>query len=406
MPAYIYRAYSEAGDLKTGELDAANAEAAERALGGQGLIPLAISQKGGGGNGNWWEIELSPGGGISLQDLAGFTRECATLVEAELPVDQVLRVVAGQASSARLRKPCEAVLSSVMNGASLSEALKEHPKVFPPFYTGIVQAGEAAGHLKHVFTELADYLERRVRTAARIKSALVYPAVLGLVAILAIGVIIAVLVPNLVPLFEDTGADLPASLALIVGVRDGVIAYWPLVLVGLTMIAVGGIGVIRSDGFRTWMHRWSLQAPLVGALTQKRESARLGRMLGTLLRAGVTLLPAIQHVQAATGNTAVAAMLGDAAEELRQGGSLNLAIQRAGLLPALVPQLISVGEETGRLDQMLLHMAGIFEQQAETQVERMMTLLTPMLTLLIGLGVGSLIITVMNAILSVNELAL
>ncbi|MEM7426933.1 MAG: type II secretion system F family protein [Pseudomonadota bacterium] len=406
MPVFVYRAYSESGDLKTGELDAPSAEAAERLLDGQGLIPLAVSQRGKGSGENWWDIELTSGGGISQQDLARFTRECATLVEAELPIDQVLRVVAGQAPGAKLRKVCDAVLSSVMNGASLSDALKEYPKIFPAFYTGIVQAGEAAGHLKHVFTELADYLERRVRTAARIKSALVYPAVLGLVAMVAIGVIIAVLVPNLVPLFEDTGAELPASLALIVGIRDAVVEYWPLVLIGLGLLAVGAIAVVRSEGFRTWAHRWSLRAPLIGPLTQKRESARLGRMLGTLLRAGVTLLPAIQHVRTATGNSAVAGMLEGAAEELRQGGSLHAAIRNAKLLPDLVPQLISVGEETGRLDHMLLHMAGIFEQQAETQVERMMTLLTPLLTLLIGLGVGSLIITVMNAILSVNELAL
>jgi general secretion pathway protein F len=298
------------------------------------------------------------------------------------------------------------LLEAVLDGAHLSDAMARHPEAFQDDYVNMARVGEASGNMARVFGELADLLERRLDLAGRLTSALVYPSVLIVMALASIIVVMGVLVPNLAPMFAESGRSMPTMVALIVRMRE----TWPLIVTVALVMGMGAFGIgttmLRSNQMRRAADRILLELPLAGTLSGEQNFARFSRTLGSLLRTGVPMLPALASARSAVRNRHIGSSLEASLETIRDGQSLGRALLGRPGIPRVALRMIMVGEETGKLDEMLLRTAFVLEQQSQRRIERLMTLLTPALTIAIAGLVGGLMLTVMNAILSVNELAL
>jgi general secretion pathway protein F len=411
MSRYRFRAYDKQGVLKDGEIEARSREAALDVLHQRGQFPLDLVADDAGPSStksqNWWEREITFGdGSLPQSGLALFTRELATLVKADLPLDESLRIVGLQPLiPRRIRTATMGILDSVREGASLSGALAARGSEFPEYYWRLIQAGEASGSLGDVLDDLSEFLERSSEVRSQVGSALLYPAVLLVAAAGAIAVILTVLLPTVVPLFKDAGAKLPTTLQFLVDAQLFVANNWVAVLAALAALAVGCLLAVRNPGLRLAFHRALLRIPLVGGLITNRETARFARTLATMTRSGVPMLEAVRISSSVMQNQAFSTAVAGAGQALQEGGSLSAPLLKSGLFSELSMRLIAVGEQTGQLEPMLMRVAQVYEATLQRQLARFMSLLTPVLTLLIGGLVGGLILSVMSAILKINELA-
>lgn len=407
MPNFRYKAYTAAGDVTEGDIEASSSAAAVEALHRRGLVPFATGEAGArSSDESIWNRELFGSGGLGRQALAAFTRELATLIGARLPLDEALRIAATQTRNKKLRKLANALLARILDGDALSQALAAEGETFPAHYVSVVRAGEISGTLEETFAQLADHLERQAEVRAKIQSALIYPFILLAMAVVAFAVIVAVLIPQLAPLFEGTGRTPPFAIRLFEDMSRSLEANW-MIWTGGAVAAAGALAAaLRDARVIHVLHRIKLKAPVFGATASGFEAALFARTLGALLKGGVSLLPALEIVETVSKNRAVRDALGRVVRDVREGAPLHRPLRDVGVYPDFAVRLVEIGEKAGRLDEMLLHAARIFETQVQRQVDRLMSLLTPMLTLAIGLGVGGLMMSVMNAILSVNDLAL
>lgn len=404
MTMFRYRAYGARGELAEGSIEAGSQDAASDLLWAQGLTPFDMRSADGFGK-PWWKRDLFVRGGANHADLASFTREFATLNAAEIPLDDALRIVAEQQASPAMQAIATELLAEVLNGGTLSDAMQKHSRIFPADYLSVVRAGEIGGTLAQVFEELADLLDRRMEIRARTQSSLIYPAVLVVLTLVSLAIIVGGLIPSIAPVFAESGKPMPTSIGVLVALQTRwveISALVILVIVGTTMSAAFAL---RRPDVRLAFDRFKLRVPSLGPLVLHHETARFARTLGTLLKAGVPLLQAASSARGVVGNSHLAAGLDRAIESIREGAALHHALKGEADLPALALRMISVGEEGGKLDRMLLRVAAMFEQQAQRSVERFMTMLTPLLTVVIAALIGGLIMTVMNAILSINDLA-
>ena len=407
MPRFAFKAFDDSGALAAGEVAAANRESALEVLARRGQIPFDLTEAIAESSLPWWQREVFGTGRLSSQNLAVFTRELASLVKAELPIDEALRIVAVQPMlPARLRRITNATLERVLEGEALSDAFTAQGNAFPEFYARLVESGEMTGSLSDVLDDLAKVLERTAETRSRVGSALVYPAVLMIAAVVAMGVILGVLIPTLLPIFEDAGVQPPVLIRVLSGAQKFVAAHWLVIAIlagaGIVALAIAA----RSPQLRLAIDRAILRLPLIGSLIERRETARLARTLAVLTRNGVPILDTMRIASGVLSNRAYALAVRQAGEEIKEGGTLSGPLTRSGLFPDLFLRLTAVGEKTGQMDTMQIRVAEIFETAVERQVERLTGLITPVLTLLIGGVVGGLIISVMGAIFSVNDLAL
>jgi general secretion pathway protein F len=407
MPRFSYTAYDDRGVRAAGVIEAETRDAAVEALFRQGRYPLDLVEGGRIPTPRWWEREILLSSGSLGRGMALLTRELATLVKADLPVDEALRIAHVQPlMPARVRQTIARVLGRVLEGASLSEAFQAEGRAFPAYYVHVVRAGEAAGTLGPTLDELAGFLERSAEFRARVGLALLYPAMLVVAAAAAVAVIMTVLIPTIAPLFTDAGVEPPLIIGFLLGLQGALASHWLLALSAMTATALGLLVVSRSAGWRLWRDRQLLRLPLVAGLVENGQTAIMTRTLATLLRNGVPMLQALQIAGDVLSNRAMAAALRECAGEVKEGATLSGAMGRAGLFPELALRLAAVGEQTGQLDAMLDRVGGIYELALQRQLGRLTNLLTPVLTLAMGALVGGLLLSVMGAIASVNELAL
>jgi general secretion pathway protein F len=353
---------------------------------------------------SWFSLpDLPWRGAVRQHDLLLLTRELATLVSAGLPLDRALSVLAGLTTKAELRRIIEQVLRAVQHGKSLAEALADYPKIFPPLYVNMIKAGELGGFLDTALHRLAEYLERAHEVQEEIKSALAYPVILVLVGGASILFMFTFVLPKFAMLFEDVGQALPTSTRLLLGISHGLRAYWwVLVLAGVGVWAGIRRYLATPQGRFTW-DRWSLNVVVIGQLLRKREVGRFARTLGTLLKSGVPLLQALEVVEAVVSNQMVSRALKGVRVGVREGQGIAGPLGRSGVFPTLAFQMVSVGEETGRLDEMLMRVAEYYERDTYTQLKRLTALVEPLLILTMGLVVGFVVIAMLLGVFSVND---
>ena len=376
------------------------------ALQRQGYFPLEVTEGAAPSNQQWWEREVFGRRHLSLTDLALFTHELASLIKADLPLDEALRIVSLQPMmSTKIRKVTLSVLNAVMEGNALSGALAGCGTDFPEYYWRLVQAGEASGSIGEVLEDISGFLERSNEARGQIGSALVYPAILLAAAGGALVVIMTVLLPTLLPLFKDAGAALPPTIKFLLDVQSFLSQNWIAIPIILAGVVAAVIAARQNQNLRLSFHRAQLRLPVVGSVIANRETSRFSRTLATLTRNGVPMLEAVRLSGSVLRNLAFAGAVTAAGESLKSGGTLSQPLMQSGLFSELSLRLMTVGEQTGQLDVMLMRVAVIYEAILQRQLVRLTGLITPVLTLLIGGMVGGLILSVMSAILSVNDLA-
>jgi len=404
MASFAYRAYGLDGGFAEGTIEAATPDVATDMLWAQGLTPFQLRPTDGSGT-RWWNKELFSASNPQRADLLAFTREFAMLSTAEIPLDDALRILRDQASSHRLRALVDGLRADVLNGMPLSDAMLKQSGVFSADYVAVVRAGEIGGTLSDVLVELAELLERRAEIRSRIQSALVYPAMLVLLGLGTLVIIVGSLIPSIAPIFSQSGKPTPAMIRLMMAVQES----WFELLIGACVIVVALAGVMlvamRRPHVRLALDRFKLRVPMLFNFLIQQETARFTRTLGTMLKAGVPLSQAARSACDVVGNRHMKAGITRAIEAVHQGAPLHRALREETVLPAIALQMISVGEEAGKLDRMLTRVAVMLERQLQSSVDRFMSALAPALTVAIALMVGALIMPVMNAVLSINDLA-
>ncbi len=408
MAQFEYRAVDPQGKVVEGTLEAAEAPAVVARLQDRGLIPLKVGESRAGAAPRTSRVALPslPVFGrrrVKPRDLLVLTQELSALVAAGLPLDRSLATLAELADNPELKRIVGDVLHAVQGGKSLAEALAQH-KIFPPLYVNMVRAGEIGGFLEGVLQRLSEYLESAQGLRDEVRSALTYPILLTGAMGASMLVLLVYVLPKFSALFTDMGHALPLQARVILGLSDVVRGYW-WALVGAVVLAVGAFRYsIRSPRGRYGWDQWKLRLAVVGPLLRKMEVASLGRTLGTLLKSGVPMLQALGIVKEIAGNQVISRALGEVEVGVREGAGIADPLARTGAFPALAVQMIAVGEETGRLDELLLRVADHFDREVRVQIMQFTRLLEPVLILVMGLGVGFIVISMLSAIFSVNDL--
>jgi general secretion pathway protein F len=366
-----------------------------------GYVPLRVDETAAGGG------FLGLGGRrprLSQDDIAILTREIATLLRAGLPLDRALEIIIQLSDSAAVRDLVGQIREDVRAGATLHGAMAARYGVFSRLYLNMVRAGEASGALGTVMARLTEFMERAKELRETVRSALIYPSILVLVAAISVVVLLVFVVPQFSQMFEDSGKALPLATQVVIGAGEFITGYWwTLLLGGYLAYLFMRRQMARPESRYRW-DRWFLSLPLLGGLLARIEVARFTRTLGTLLANGVTLLSALTIVKETLTNTYMAERLDGVVAQLREGKGLGRPLLETGVFPGLAVHMVMVGEETGRLQEMLIQVADVFDREVQTAVKRMLSLLEPAMILGLALVIGGIIMSILVAILSVNEL--
>jgi general secretion pathway protein F len=400
MALFQYKAAGRAGEMETGEMEARDEAAAVERLQGMGFIPIVVEPA---------EIEAKPGGWFSRRrigtdQLGALTRELATLLRAGLPLDRALEILISLAQVTPMQALLTRVRDDVRGGAALSKALEAHPAVFSRFYIGMIRAGEAGGSLGNVLARIGEFMERSKELRETVKSALIYPSILVLASVTSVMLLLIFVVPQFSQMFEQSGKALPLATQIVI--RGGDLLrrfWWAIPLGGFVIYRYFSWQMGRPESRFVWDGRL-LRLPLAGDLLTKIEVARFARTLGTLLANGIPLLAALTIVTETVGNSVIAAGLEAARERLKAGQGLSKPLMAQGIFPQMAVHMVSVGEETGKLDEMLTRVADVYDREVSLSVRRMLALLEPVMILGLGLIIGGIILSILMAILKVNSL--
>ncbi len=343
---------------------------------------------------------------VTEEQVGDATRELSTLLRAGMPLDRALAIMAAMADGEPLGELLANVRERVKEGATLADAMEEQGSVFSRFYISLLRAGESGGALETVLERLADHLERSKEMRGALTSALIYPAILVFVAILSIFILLGYVVPQFTQMFEGVGQALPLSTRITIAAGESLQAYgWVLVL-----LAAGGLWFMRGQlanpkSAYKW-HAWLLRLPVLGAITVKMEVARFAHTLSTLLHNGLPLLKALTIVKDTMGNLVLAEGIERVAGSLKEGQSLAEPLSEISCFPSFAVHMIRVGEESGELEDILVTIATAYDRDTQVTIKRSLTLLEPMLILVLGVIIAAVIISILVAILSINELVI
>lgn len=407
MPTYVYKASDPAGKVSKGTLEAEGQRGAVSRLQEMGLIPIRVgpAEKGRG--------RLSLGLSqdvttlfkrISGKDVMLFTQDLSALLEAGLPVDRALSILIGVAENEKFKEVIRDVLKAVQGGSYLSDALAKHPRVFSSFYVNMIRAGEAGGVLDAVLSRLALFLESSQDLRDYIKSAMVYPVFLVLVGGISIIILMTFVIPKFSIIFSDMGQAIPVSTRILLDISSLLRNYWWVILGAMVPAYFALRRYGRSPAGRLKMDERKMRLPVFGELIRKIEVARFARTLGTLMKSGVPILQALDLVKNIVGNQVIVQSMEKVHGRVKEGDRLSKPLAEARVFPPLAIQMITVGEETGRLDEMLLRVAENYEKVVRNLIKRMISLLEPAMILFMGLVVGFIVVSMLMAIFSVNEM--
>lgn len=405
-PHYRYRAFTSSGNIVEGEISARTPEEAEEILWSRGLAPLSTKLVSFEDNTPWWRREISLSRTPSREAVAAFTRELAILSEAGLPIDTTLKLIESETASRQMKAIIRHSGAAVIGGTALSEALRQYPSAFGSDYLSILRAGERSGNITHALNDIANLLDRRIAIRNDVRSALAYPSVLIVMALASIAVIMAVLVPAVTPILSQNGKEPPAFIAAFTWAqRHGAVL--------LAMIAgvSGCIGLLvffawKNNDIRLGIDGAVLGAPLLGPLVLMHNTERFARTLGSLLTAGVPIFQALSSANHVLQNRRMRYSVDEAMEALKDGASLADALGRYTKMPAIALQMIALGEASGKLEYMLSKLAANMANLVQRRINYVMMLLTPAITIAVSGLIGGLVFATMNAVLSVNDLAL
>ena len=405
MPTYRFKAVSGPGDVVEGEMEAANQAAVLDHLRGQGYLPIRADEAAARPLADLLKLEVGKRGGLSRQDTMAIIRELSSLLRAGLALDQALAVLINFSDKDPVKKLMGRVLERVRGGSSLADAMAAQGQAFDRFVVGMVRAGEAGGALDSVLAKTAEFMDKSHQSKQNLKSALIYPAVLFTSACISVAIIITVVIPSFKEIFDQAGFALPLATRIVMGVGDIAAGFWwlPLIVGLLTVLVVARQR--RDPAQRRQWDRRLLQLPLVGSLMARVETTRMTYTLGMLLNNGVPLVSALGVVKGTLGNAAMENAFAQIEKQVREGKTFAGPLAEAALFPSLATHLIRIGEESGRLEEMLFRVADTYEREVHQSIQRLMAILIPALTFGMALLIGGIIVSILVPMLSINQLA-
>jgi general secretion pathway protein F len=409
MPLYSYRAVSPAGDVSSGQLEAANESEIVDRLRDQGLLPMQIAQALGAvatgeraskpPRASWFAPKR-----VTRDNVLGITRELATLLRAGLPLDRALELLITLATSLPVAVMLQGIRDEVRGGKSLSQALDARREVFSRFYVNIVRAGEAGGALGTVLARLAETMERNKELRDSVRSALIYPTILIFVAVASIMILLVFVVPQFQTTFAQAGKALPIPTQVVIAVGTFLRNWWWAAIPTAVLLVEWFRRRGKIPSVRRVRDARLLRMPLLGDLIAKVEIARFARTLSTLLANGVTLLAGLAIVKETMGNVVLANGFDGVIAKLREGKGFGRPMSETGLYPRLATQMILVGEESGRLEEMLSRVADVYDREVATAVKRFLAVLEPVLILGLAVMVGGIVFSILLGVMGMSEL--
>ena len=406
MALFQYRAADQAGKVIEGVMEAEAEQSVISKLREMGCVPLRIAAPTGRLVGaKQSAAPLFTKRKISQQQLLQFTHELGTLINAGLPLDRSLAVLGNLMSGSEFSQVLHNIVEAVRAGKSLASAMADHPEVFPRIYVSMIRAGEAGGILESVLRYLKDYLEGTLALKEEVKSALIYPVFLATAAGFSLIILFVYVIPRFSAIFKDVNKSIPLITKIVIGFSEFLAQQGWLVLLLLIAAVAGILYYVRTPAGRAEWDSLSLRAWLFGDLVCKFETARFSRTLAALLRGGVPLLDALGTVQGVVGNRLLARAIGQVQVRVREGKGMARPLAESGLFPPLAMNMIAVGEETGKLDSMLAEVANYYDEEVKRTTKKLTALLGPAMILVMGIIIGVVVISMLLAIFSINELA-
>ena len=386
MPQFEWKGRKRTGETVEGVMAADNKDGVIVALRRQQIVATKVTEKG-------KELALPKfGGGVKTKELAIFTRQFSVMIDAGLPVVQCLEILGAQQTNRGFQRVLFEIREDVESGSNLHEAFKKHPKVFDNLYCNLVAAGEAGGILDNILQRLSIYIEKNVKLKAAVKGALIYPTVVVTVAILVVAIIMWKVVPTFASLFEGLGAKLPMPTRIVIAISH-FLERWAIPMI------IGAIGLsilfrmyYKTTGGRYLVDKIVLHAPIFGTVIKKISVARFCRTLATLVASGVPILEGLDITAKTSGNAVVEEALMKTRKSVEEGKTLTQPLEESGIFPGMVTQMISVGESTGALDNMLTKIADFYEDEVDEAVANLMALLEPVIIVFLGASIGGIVI--------------
>lgn len=393
MPAFVYKAKSPDGSVTTGVVNAPKQQVAMDRLRSQKLQVVEIKQKEPGPLDG--VKQYIPGMGkpsVTSKDLVLFSRQLSTLVSAGVPIVQGLSILEEQAENPTFQECVGEVRLDIEAGLSISDALKKHPDAFPEIYTAMIKAGELGGILDTILERLSGFLEAAEALKAKVKSAMMYPAIVLTICAAVTVFLLTFVIPTFKTIFEGFGKELPMPTQVLINISNFLRHFWYMIFIIPGAGFYGFKKFYKTEKGRTLVDANVLKAPIFGILLKKVAVAKFTRTLGTLIKSGVPIMQGLETVAATAGNVVIERAVLTARESIREGGRLAEPLKRSGLFPPMVTQMIGVGEETGSLDTMLAKIADFYDQEVDTAVKGLTSMIEPIVIVVMGIVIGSIVI--------------
>ena len=397
MAEFVWEARARTGELRKGAMEADDADAVNARLRQQQLTPTKVKKKG-----KAWKT-FSIGSGVSVTDLVTFTRLFATMIDAGLPIVQCLEILSTQTENKTFAAVLKDVKANVEQGATFSDSLRRHPKVFDALYTNLVQAGEVGGILDTILNRLAIYNEKAAKLRRQVKGAMVYPSSVVIIFMGVLGVLLGWVIPSFKTIFKDLGSkdDLPVLTEIVIAVSETFISQLHFVVLGLVGTVVAAVMIYRRPKGKKFAHKMILKMPVVGNVMRKIAVARFTRTLGTLLASGVPILDALEIVAKTAGNVVIEEAVLYTRLKISEGKNMAAPLLETNVFPPMVVQMVGVGEQTGALDAMLNKIADFYEEEVDVAVGALTSLIEPIMMVGIGGTVGVVLIAMYLPIFSI-----
>lgn len=391
---FRYEGRDRLGKNKRGKMTASSRKEVIKKLREQGIVVTKLDELKAGSLHLNLNLDLQLRNSVKFKDFTIFLRQFATLLEAGVSIVEATRILAEQTDSRVLRKTLTLVVEDLRAGQSLSSALAKHPKVFPPIFVSMIQTGEVSGNMDDTLERMAVYFEKQHHTRQKVKSALAYPIVIGMIAVVVVTFLLISVVPTFISLFESVGGELPGITLFVLGMSEWIQAYW-WVLFGLAFaLYFGLVFVYRLERGKYLLDLVILKIPLIGKLMQKASIARLSRTLASLLDSSVPILRSVSVVRKIVGNEVLARVMDEAEEALARGQPLSESMSRHWVFPPMVTHMLAIGEQTGMMNQMLAKIADFYEQEVEHTTDQLKSVFEPIMIVILALIVGTIVLAI------------
>lgn len=400
MPTFNYKARSQDGKLQSGTIEAVSETTAATIIREHGLVLTSISQAGASQDFKKYLPFLNR---VTAKDKVIFARQLSTMINAGLPIVQALRIISEQTSKKYFKEVLEKVTAEIEGGNSLSASLNKYPKIFSSIFVNLVHSGEASGKLEDVLNRLATQIEKDYTITKEIKSAMYYPGFI-MSAMVVVGVLMMIFViPQLQSLFTESNAELPLPTKILIGTSTFLQHYWWLTIIGAVAL-VFTFNYFKSTpkGKDLWDHT-KLKIPVLGMISKKIYVARFTRTLATLISGGLPILDALKIVADAVGNNVYKEFILDVAKQVENGVSLAAPLRQGKVFPSMIGQMVMVGEQTGKVDETLFKLSEFYDQEVETLVKGLASLIEPMLIVVMGVGVGGVVAAIIMPIYNLTQ---